>query len=617
MSYTKQNFKDNEILYAAQLDHIEDGIVNMTPVKGVDYFTDEEIAAILEYATKDIFVAKITYDPSTQKYITETSSSSINQAFYEGKTMLCIFPLEYGCILLDTFETHESTYSFSKITPTTRYEVVVGGAAGEEVTPTITKIDNDSTFIVNLSFGENSREGLTDKYYYEIKQAFDKGKIILGKCYEEFIPLYKLDENQDEAYFFYTQFTEDYAVGSRYLFKVGYNGVSIDNFQGLQNTEKRVNPQPLKLTGAVTAEYDGSKEVNVDIPSSDISVVYWDPDSDNNLDKTFEDMADAIQSGKALFLSYFEFQFPLLLSNETQIMFLGDASEANVIVIATKDAPAEIIAIPKRVSLNINGDNTCVIGVPLNTISIAMPLNLIDFYVNSFDNIVLSPPSFGEMGELVIQGFNFTENKKFAMMFYGTQEGVVEYYPFNPLNITNATVGQIAKITAVDAAGKPTEWEPVEMPHEEEWELIQTITITEAVNSVIFEDISDYKKFRWYASVNIDTPSQIFVSANTALSNAWQMGNFAYAVAGFRKGWGELYVDDLGCAHGNYWTLCGTYSENNIHKSPWEPEAEMVGKSRFTSFFGINPTIDKLTFWCQQLQANMTSGTIVMYGVKK
>lgn len=32
------------------------------------------------------------------------------------------------------------------------------------------------------------------------------------------------------------------------------------------------------------------------------------------------------------------------------------------------------------------------------------------------------------------------------------------------LGITSATVGQIAKITAVDAAGKPTGWEPVDMP---------------------------------------------------------------------------------------------------------------------------------------------------------
>lgn len=32
------------------------------------------------------------------------------------------------------------------------------------------------------------------------------------------------------------------------------------------------------------------------------------------------------------------------------------------------------------------------------------------------------------------------------------------------MDVTGATVGQIAKITAVDAQGKPTEWEPVDMP---------------------------------------------------------------------------------------------------------------------------------------------------------
>lgn len=34
----------------------------------------------------------------------------------------------------------------------------------------------------------------------------------------------------------------------------------------------------------------------------------------------------------------------------------------------------------------------------------------------------------------------------------------------NPLNITSATVGQIAKISAVDSDGKPTAWEPVDIP---------------------------------------------------------------------------------------------------------------------------------------------------------
>ena len=39
-----------------------------------------------------------------------------------------------------------------------------------------------------------------------------------------------------------------------------------------------------------------------------------------------------------------------------------------------------------------------------------------------------------------------------------------KYLPDNPFNITGATVGQIAKITAVDDSGKPTAWEAVDLP---------------------------------------------------------------------------------------------------------------------------------------------------------
>lgn len=50
------------------------------------------------------------------------------------------------------------------------------------------------------------------------------------------------------------------------------------------------------------------------------------------------------------------------------------------------------------------------------------------------------------------------------------------------MDITGATVGQIAKITAVDASGVPTAWIPVDMPSGgggETWELIKVITIAD------------------------------------------------------------------------------------------------------------------------------------------
>ena len=55
------------------------------------------------------------------------------------------------------------------------------------------------------------------------------------------------------------------------------------------------------------------------------------------------------------------------------------------------------------------------------------------------------------------------------------------------IGITGATVGQIAKITAVDASGVPTAWSPVDVTAGgggETWEAINTITLSDAVNTV-------------------------------------------------------------------------------------------------------------------------------------
>ena len=56
------------------------------------------------------------------------------------------------------------------------------------------------------------------------------------------------------------------------------------------------------------------------------------------------------------------------------------------------------------------------------------------------------------------------------------------------LGVTGATVGQIAKIAAVDESGKPTAWEAVDMPSGGEWRLINTFTIeTEDLAKVYFD----------------------------------------------------------------------------------------------------------------------------------
>lgn len=58
------------------------------------------------------------------------------------------------------------------------------------------------------------------------------------------------------------------------------------------------------------------------------------------------------------------------------------------------------------------------------------------------------------------------------------------------MDITGATVGQIAKIAAVDASGAPTAWSPVDMPSGrggETWELINEVTLGEDAMAVVFD----------------------------------------------------------------------------------------------------------------------------------
>lgn len=57
------------------------------------------------------------------------------------------------------------------------------------------------------------------------------------------------------------------------------------------------------------------------------------------------------------------------------------------------------------------------------------------------------------------------------------------------LGMSGATVGQIAKIAAVDASGKPTAWEPVDMPSGgggETWEKLVDTSLAEPVESVTY-----------------------------------------------------------------------------------------------------------------------------------
>lgn len=71
------------------------------------------------------------------------------------------------------------------------------------------------------------------------------------------------------------------------------------------------------------------------------------------------------------------------------------------------------------------------------------------------------------------------------------------------MDITGATVGQIAKIAAVDSNGAPTAWSPVDMPTGggEMWELIRDYTLTEDVVKVTINLDENGKPFRLKKSI--------------------------------------------------------------------------------------------------------------------
>ena len=84
-------------------------------------------------------------------------------------------------------------------------------------------------------------------------------------------------------------------------------------------------------------------------------------------------------------------------------------------------------------------------------------------------------------GETVITAENLNEIQD-AIIALESNGGV-------GMGITGATVGQIAKIAAVDSDGKPTAWSPVDMPSGggEELRLIRTINVSsDDLNSIYF-----------------------------------------------------------------------------------------------------------------------------------
>lgn len=75
---------------------------------------------------------------------------------------------------------------------------------------------------------------------------------------------------------------------------------------------------------------------------------------------------------------------------------------------------------------------------------------------------------------------------------------------------TTAAVGQIIKVKSLDDAGKPTEWEAVDLPSGGEIELVSDVTTTEEVNMITYSPPAGY----WATDYVIDVTTPVYANGS-------------------------------------------------------------------------------------------------------
>jgi hypothetical protein len=117
------------------------------------------------------------------------------------------------------------------------------------------------------------------------------------------------------------------------------------------------------------------------------------------------------------------------------------------------------------------------------------------------------------------------------------------------LNVTGATVGQTIKVKAVDADGKPTAWEAVDMAagDTEVWEKVCQVTTTENTTAIYQSFGGNYKKIR-----------AIFLGESTAACQVWVYPNTKTLPAGRDVS----YIFNAPYANAGKYTIIGEFSSS-------------------------------------------------------
>lgn len=137
------------------------------------------------------------------------------------------------------------------------------------------------------------------------------------------------------------------------------------------------------------------------------------------------------------------------------------------------------------------------------------------------------------------------------------------------LGLTGATVGQIAKIAAVDASGAPTAWEPVDMPTGggEEWRKVIDAEVTEPTAEFIADGLNGATELHiaWSNLQNASTmDSGLSVKINDILIGTYKTAAAVQKKDSTNYGWTHLKFDGL------HWIMCkspGALAASNIAQS--------------------------------------------------
>lgn len=193
------------------------------------------------------------------------------------------------------------------------------------------------------------------------------------------------------------------------------------------------------------------------------------------------------------------------------------------------------------------------------------------------------------------------------------------------LGVTGATVGQTIKVKAVDADGKPTAWEAVDMAagDTEVWEKVCQVTTTEDVSFIYQPFGGYYKKIRAIFLGETTVGGQVWVYPNTETrpggADIAYIFNAPYAAAGKYTIVGEFSSSPYPAHDGAY----NWYRGRCTIAREWKPQCLHAGwgDSIFDNYVADTYAKDisqgvKSLFWTHTGGEIKAGAQMVVYGVK-